>query len=128
MLEEQYQIGIEQFAKMVGNDTIEKLRERFKKLSPDFEKCVMGIVGGEIWSRSNLDLKTRSLCSIGILAALGRTNALELNVKMALNNGALKSEIIEVFFQVAAYAGFPAAWDGLEKVNKVFEDIDKGIA
>ncbi len=124
MLEEQYRKGVEQFAKMIGTDKIDELREKFRALSPDFERCVMGTVGGEIWSRPNLDLKTRSLCSIAVLAALGRVNALELNVKMALNNGATKAEIIEVFFQVAAYAGFAAAWDGLEKANEIFKTTD----
>ena len=124
MLEEQYRKGVEQFAKMIGRDEIDELREKFRALSPDFERCVMGTVGGEIWSRPNLDLRTRSLCSIAVLAALGRVNALELNVKMALNNGATKAEIIEVFFQVAAYAGFAAAWDGLEKANEIFKTTD----
>ncbi len=123
MLEEQYRKGVEQFAKMIGTDKIDELREKFRALSPDFERCVMGTVGGEIWSRPNLDLRTRSLCSIAVLAALGRVNALELNVKMALNNGATKAEIIEVFFQVAAYAGFAAAWDGLEKANEIFKTV-----
>ena len=120
MLEEQYQRGIEQFSKMIGTNRIDELREKFRSLSPDFERCVMGVVGGEIWSRPNLDLRTRSLCSIAILAALGRVNALELNIQMALNNGATKTEIVEVFFQVAAYAGFAAAWDGLEKADEIF--------
>jgi 4-carboxymuconolactone decarboxylase len=84
----------------------------------------MGIVGGEIWSRTNLDLRTRSLCSIGILAALGRNNALDLNIRMALNNGATKEEILEVFFQVAVYAGFAAAWDGLTKADTVFQELE----
>lgn len=123
MLEEQYQKGVEQFSKMVGADKIDELREKFKALSPDFEQAVMGVVGGEIWSRPNLDLKTRSLCSIAALAALGRVSALELNVQMALNNGATKAEIIEVFFQVAAYAGFAAAWDGLQKAHEVFKAL-----
>ncbi|MCZ6679556.1 MAG: carboxymuconolactone decarboxylase family protein [Candidatus Poribacteria bacterium] len=124
MNDEQYQKGVEQFAQMVGADKIEPLREKFKALSPDFERCVMGVVGGEIWNRPNLDLRTRSLCSIAVLAGLGRVNALELNVQMALNNGATKAEITEVFFQVAAYAGFAAAWDGLEKAHEVFKKFD----
>ena len=85
----QYEKGIQQFPQMVGIESIDPLREQFKSLSPDFEKYVMGFVGGEIWSRSNLDLRTRSLCSIAILAALGRTNALELNINeyfLALNS------------------------------------------
>lgn len=123
MHEELYQKGIAQFTKMVGSDHIEQLRERFKSLSPDFEQCVMGIVGGAIWSRPNLDLRTRSLCSIAILAALGRQNALDLNIRMALHNGATKEEIQEVFFQVAIYAGFAAAWDGLTKADAVFQEF-----
>ena len=119
MDDEQYRRGVEQFAKMVGEDKIDALRERFHQLSPDFERTVMGVVGGEIWTRPNLDLRTRSLCSIAILAGLGRVNALELNIQMALNNGATEAEIIEVFYQVAVYAGFAAAWDGLEKLNRV---------
>ncbi len=119
MDEQQYQRGVEQFAQMVGAHKIDALRARFRQVSPEFERAVMGIVGGEIWTRPNLDLRTRSLVSIGILAALGRTNALALNVEMALNNGATEEEIVETYFQVAIYAGFAAAWDALEKTNPV---------
>lgn len=121
MHDETYARGVEQFAQMVGADKIDALRQRFSQLSPDFERAVMGIVGGEIWARPHLDLRTRSLCSIGILAAQGRISALELNVEMALNNGATEEEIVEVFFQVAAYAGFAAAWDGLQTAMQVIE-------
>jgi 4-carboxymuconolactone decarboxylase len=124
MEEKQYEQGVEQFAQMVGKDQIEALRQRFKSLSPDFERCVMGFVGGEVWRREGLDLRTRSLCSIAALAANGRINALKLNIRMALNNGASREEIIEVFFQVAIYAGFAAAWDGLEKAGEIFAEID----
>ena len=123
MNDQQYEKGIEQFSKMVGGEDINDLREKFKALSPDFERYVMGFLGGEVWSRPGLDLKIRSLCSISALAALGRTNALKLNVKMALNNGASREEIIETFFQVAIYAGFAAAWDGLTKAAEVFDEI-----
>ena len=71
MNDEQVQNGADQFARMVGEDKIDDLRARFAELSPDFERAVMGVVGGEIWSRPNLDLRTRSLASIGILALRG---------------------------------------------------------
>jgi 4-carboxymuconolactone decarboxylase len=121
MTEEQYQQGIEQFARMVGAEQIDALRARFRQVSPDFERAVMGIIGGEVWNRPNLDLRTRSLVSVAVLAALGRVNALELNLQMALNNGATEAEIVETFFQVAIYAGFAAAWDGLDKMRQVID-------
>ena len=121
MTEEQYQQGLAQFTQMVGEDRIDSLQARFKDVSPEFERAVMGIIGGQIWNRPNLDLRTRSLVSIAALAAQGRVNALSLNIEMALNNGATEEEIVETFFQVAIYAGFAAAWDGLEKAKPLFE-------
>ena len=128
MDEVQYQKGVEQFAQMVGRGKIDELRERFQALSPDFERLVMGTIGGEVWSRPGLDLRTRSLCSIAVLAGLGRINALELNIRMALNNGASRAEIVETFFQVAVYAGFAAAWDGLTRADEVFRVIDEELS
>ena len=124
MEEAQYQKGVAQFAQMVGQDHIDALRQRFQALAPDFERLAMGTIGGEVWNRPGLDLRTRSLCSIAVLAGLGRVNALELNIRMALNNGATKEEIVETFFQVAVYAGFAAAWDGLQRADEVFRAIE----
>ena len=119
-----YEKGYAQFARMVGEENIEQLTARFKAVCPDFETEVVTVVGGRIWTRGGIDLKTRSLCSISILAAMGRNNALKLNLQMALRNGASVEEICEAIFQVAAYAGFPAAWDALEKLQEVIEEDD----
>lgn len=119
-----YDKGRAQFARMVGEEKIEQLLARFQAVCPDFEKEVVSVVGGRIWTRDGIDLKTRSLCSIGILAALGRTNALKLNLQMALRNGCRLEEICEALFQVAAYAGFPAAWDALEMLREVLQNED----
>ena len=117
-----YERGREQFRKMVGVEQIDHLIERFQSLCPDFEKEVLAVVGGRFWTRTGIDLKTRSLCSIGILAALGRDNALKLNYEMALNNGAALEEIFEALMQVAIYAGFPAAWDAFLKLEEVLKE------
>ncbi|QDU94573.1 carboxymuconolactone decarboxylase family protein [Lignipirellula cremea] len=114
-----YENGYAQFARMAGEENMATLISRFQAVCPDFEKEVIGVVGGRIWTRQGIDLKTRSLCSISVLAALGRNNALTLNFQMALRNGCRVEEICEALFQVAAYAGFPAAWDALEKLQEV---------
>jgi alkylhydroperoxidase/carboxymuconolactone decarboxylase family protein YurZ len=41
---------------------------------------------------------------------------------MALRNGAEVQEIFEAIFQVAAYAGFAAAWDALETLGEVLNE------
>ena len=109
---------------MVGEENIDQLIARLKAVCPDFETEVVSVVGGRIWTRGGIDLKTRSLCSICVLAAQGRQNALKLNLQMALRNGATVEEICEAIFQVAAYAGFAAAWDALEKLREVLEEAE----
>jgi alkylhydroperoxidase/carboxymuconolactone decarboxylase family protein YurZ len=56
-----------------------------------------------------LDKKTRSLLTIAILAALGHHEVLGLHVRATRNTGVTREEVKEVLFQVAIYAGVPAA-------------------
>lgn len=124
-MSDDYDRGYAQFARMVGEENMETLTARFRAVCPDFETEVVSVVGGRIWTRGGIDLKTRSLCSICVLAAQGRQNALKLNLQMALRNGASVEEICEAIFQVAVYAGFAAAWDALEKLQEVLEDDEQ---
>ena len=54
-----YKRGFEQFKQMVGDENIDGLIERFRSVCPDFEKEVVSVVGGRIWTRKGIDLKTR---------------------------------------------------------------------
>jgi 4-carboxymuconolactone decarboxylase len=99
------------------------VRRRWRALSPDFERYVIGFLAGEIWRRPLLDLRTRSLVTIAALAAAARPQGLELNVRMALNNGAGRDEIVETLLHLAPYIGFPAAWDALTAAARVFRQL-----
>ena len=117
-----YESGVAQLYEMLGEEKAEAVITKFRNLSPLFEKEAVSVVFGRTWSREQIDLKTRSLCSIGILAALGRINALRINFSLALENGASKEEIIEVLLQVAIYAGYPAALDALSILHEVLTE------
>jgi 4-carboxymuconolactone decarboxylase len=106
--------------KMLGSQEADETRRTWANVSPDFEKYVVEFLAGEIWSRGGLELRDRSLVTIAALAALGRPKALELNLKMALNNGATKKDIVETLLQIAPYAGFPACWEALATAREVF--------
>ena len=112
--------GIEMLRRLFGRERAGEIREGWAKLSPDFAAMVTDFVAGEVWSRPNLELKTRSLITVAALTALGRASALRLNIEMALNNGATREEILETLLHMAVYAGFPAAWDALAIADEVF--------
>ena len=117
-IEERKHRGAALINQMMGPDQARTTRSTWREISPDFEDYVVEFLAGEIWSRPQLDLRTRSLVTIAALAALGRTLGLELNIRMAQNNGATREEISETLLQIAPYAGFPAAWEALAIVDK----------
>lgn len=80
-----------------------------QKLAPEFFGFVTQAVFGMIWSRPGLDLRSRSLCTVAQLAALGRHDELKAHLAGALRLGISRQELIEVLMQTACYAGVPAA-------------------
>lgn len=110
---ESYEQGIEQLETMLGEERAQQIAKRFRELSPVFEQEAVAVVFGRTWARTGIDRKIRSLCSIAILASLGRVGALRIVFELALKNGATREEITEVLLQVAIYAGYPAALDAL---------------
>lgn len=114
--------GLAMLERMLGEERAHATREAWLALAPDFERYVVDFLSGEIWSRPGLELRIKSLCTITALAALGRPQGLELNIRMALRNGATREEIIEALLHIAPYAGFPACWEGLVVASRVFDE------
>ena len=50
---------------------------------------------------------------------MGRNLGLELNIRIALRNGANRREITETLLHIAPYAGFPATWEALAMADRV---------
>jgi 4-carboxymuconolactone decarboxylase len=61
-----------------------------------------------------------------MIAALGRTHELKLHVRGALRNGVTRTEIREVFLQVAVYCGMPAAIEAFRAAREAFAELDQG--
>jgi 4-carboxymuconolactone decarboxylase len=78
---------------------------------------------GTVWCRPGLDMKTRSLITIGMLTALGRTHELKGHVRGALNNGATTDEIREVLLHAAIYCGIPLAADGFRAAEEAMTQM-----
>ncbi|HZP40361.1 MAG TPA: carboxymuconolactone decarboxylase family protein [Candidatus Binatia bacterium] len=93
-----------------------------QQLAPEFFGLVTEFVFGMFWSRPNLDLRSRSLCTVAQLAALGRTEELKAHLEGARNLGIRREELVEVLMQTACYAGVPAAVNALNAAADVLRD------
>lgn len=90
-------------------------------IAPDFADYLLEFPFGDIYSRPGLDLKSREIATIAALAAMGNAAPqLRIHIQAALNVGVTREEIVEVLMQMAVYAGFPAALNGLFAAKEVF--------
>ena len=64
---------------------------------------------GTIWSRPQLNPRSRRLLVLAITASLGRWEEFALHVRAGLANDLEVCDLKEVLLQTAIYAGVPAA-------------------
>ena len=120
--------GLALLDQLLGPEHAQAARATWHALAPEFESYVVEFLSAQVWHRAALERRIRSLCTISVLAAMGRHRALELNIGIALNNGATQEEIIETLLHIAPYAGFPACWEGLVIANRIFKEKKAEIA
>ena len=89
----------------------------------DFKRIATIQAFGAAWPRTEfLDTRTRALVSVTIAATLGVLEPLRGQLRIALNNGVTKEEIVEAFIQIAAYAGAARAFEGYGIAAEVFAE------
>jgi 4-carboxymuconolactone decarboxylase len=125
MESERYQRGWEKL-KEVDGEAGERVIESLKDIAPDFAKLLIEFPFGDIYAREGLDLKSREIAVVAALTALGNaTPQLKVHIHGALNVGCTKQEIVEIMMQMAVYAGFPAALNGLFAAKEVFAEREE---
>lgn len=122
MSQDAYEKGMELRRRVMGEGHVAKRGASPDPFTRQQQELVTEIAWGTIWSRPGLPLKVRSLVTLGMLAALNRPDEIKGHVLGALNNGATKEEIIEVFVHSAAYCGFPASNGGVRLCVEVFRE------
>ncbi|NGZ86044.1 carboxymuconolactone decarboxylase family protein [Duganella aceris] len=107
--------------KEVDGEAGEHVVASLRDIAPDFARLLIEFPFGDIYSRPGLDLKTRELAVVAALTALGNAAPqLRVHIHGARNVGCSEQEIVEVIMQMAVYAGFPAALNGLFAAKEVF--------
>ena len=111
------------FAGRAASDPAEALAGMQTRLG-DVGTLAFNWAFGEIWSRTELSRRDRSLVVVSILAALSRAEELAVHVPGALNHGVTRVEVEEVMVQLALYGGFPRAVEGIKAAKAAFAKID----
>ncbi len=126
---ERYEQGWKKL-KEIDGEAGERVIESLKDIAPDLGRYTIEFPFGDIYSRPGLDLKSREIATVAALTALGNAAPqLKVHIYAALNVGCTREEIVEIIIQMAVYAGFPAALNGMFAAREVFGERDeKGLS
>jgi len=122
--QDRYRRGWEKL-KEVDGEAGERVIDSLKDIAPDFARLLIEFPFGDIYSRPGLDLKSREIAVVAALTAMGNAlPQLKVHIHGALNVGCTRQEVVEVIMQMAVYAGFPSALNGLFAAKEVFNERD----
>jgi len=122
-----YLRGLEKLREIDGKAG-ERVIAELADIAPDFAKLLIEFPFGDIYSRPQLDLKSREIGVVAALTALGNaTPQLKVHIHGALNVGCTRDEVVEIIMQMAVYAGFPAALNGLFAAKEVFAEREIAV-
>ena len=115
--------GKAQRTAVMGEAFVERAMSNLDGFSRPLQDWLNEHAWGSTWRREGIDLKTRSLCTCAMLAALGRATELKGHIRGAINNGASLVEIREVLLHSAVYGGAPAAVEAFRSAREVLEGM-----
>lgn len=104
--------------------TVEEIFKDLEDIAPDMSRFVVEFPYSEIYTRPEVDLKTRELCTVAALTVLGTAPQLKDHINAALNVGNSPKEVVEIILQMSAYCGFPKAINGVVAAKEVFSERD----
>jgi 4-carboxymuconolactone decarboxylase len=111
---------------VLGDEYVDRATEAATDFSRPFQEFITRTAWGEVWSRPDLDRRTRSAITLALLAALRQEDELALHVRAALRNGLTPEEIREVLLHTAVYAGVPAANAAFKVAQRVLDEDGTG--
>jgi 4-carboxymuconolactone decarboxylase len=88
--------------------------------APKLAQLTDDVLFGDVWERTELAPRDRSLVTVAALIANGNTEQLAGHLSRAKQNGLSETELAEVIIHLAFYAGWPRAMSAVKVAREVF--------
>ena len=96
------------------------VHDEFGTVAPKFVELTNAVVFDDLWRRSDLSPRDRSLVTIAALAATG-DDELEMYIRRGLESGLTGAQIGEAVTHLAFYAGWSKATKAMRTVTRVLD-------
>jgi 4-carboxymuconolactone decarboxylase len=88
--------------------------------APKLVSLTDDVLFGDVWERSELSKRDRSLITVAALITNGSTEQLRGHLARAKDNGLTEAELKEVIIHLAFYAGWPRAMSAVTVAKEIF--------
>jgi 4-carboxymuconolactone decarboxylase len=120
---ERYEAGLAMRRRVLGDAHVDRALAGMTPATQAFQDLITRYAWGDIWTRPELDVRTRRLLAIATLLALGHWEELHMHVASALAAGEVTAdEIREIVLQQAIYCGVPAANHAFQAIGALLKD------
>jgi 4-carboxymuconolactone decarboxylase len=123
-----FDTGLEARRRVLGDGYVDRAFDTADAFNIEFQKLLTEYCWGEVWGRSVLSDRQRSLNNLCILASLNRGHEFKVHFRGALRNGCTLDELRDTLVQIMVYAGVPAGVEAFRLAREVLADegIDPG--
>jgi 4-carboxymuconolactone decarboxylase len=121
-MSEAYERGMAVRREVLGDEHVDRAVAATTPFTAPFQEFITRAAWGEVWARDGLDRRSRSMVTLAVLTALGRSEELAMHVRAARRNGLTAAEIAEVLLHTAVYAGVPAANSAFAIAQRVLDE------
>lgn len=90
--------------------------------APKLVELTDRVLFDDVWARTELSARDRSLATCSALIAMGKTDQLRFHLPKAVENGVTQQEIVELITHLAFYAGWPAAMSAVTLARELFAE------
>ncbi|MEM8861957.1 MAG: 4-carboxymuconolactone decarboxylase [Chloroflexota bacterium] len=104
---------------VLGDAHVDRASKNITSFDADFQRFITEFAWGTVWAGETLDVKTRHLITMAILAALGKEHEFAMHVKATEQTGVTADELKEALHHVAIYAGVPSANTAIGIAKKI---------
>ena len=124
-MSEQFDKGFEMRKQVLGDDYVNKSFANASEFDKPFQEFVTESAWGEVWTRNELDNKTKSIITMSVLLSLRAENEIALHTRGAVNNGVSAEELRAIAIHASVYAGVPSAISVIKIIKQVLQEMGK---
>lgn len=117
-----YNRGMITRRQVLGDAHVDRAEANKTPFDADFQQLITEYAWGTVWQGETLDIPTRHMITIAMLAALGKEHELAMHLRATQNTGVTPEQIKEILMQTAVYAGVPAANTAFAIAKQIFTE------